>query len=363
MFQYIKNKISKVRSYLSYKLSYSTNTVSKEYAIYRLIDKFILYINLSFFLGFLPPCFFYLLKHNNIDLKESLIFSSFFSLAVMFISLVFNFDMIEKVISTEIDAVEQQFPKTTDVLALKKEIKKLEKKINTLEETTDSKVREYLLRLNLVRLDEAAPDLIEQIIINNSALTKSRKTVNSMPIFLSDVKEDYTNWERRKNLGAVIRTIKEDSWKALAKNAAIFALGCNPDGIAYGPDDIVSGKLGNLLFKDIYIYLYAWLVNSIDHSISRDAFYTPIDDIGLHYPSGQSPDIGKYTKAFEFLINTFEHGDFYEFIKDIQSTFPEQSLSIEQIEICKKEVSLYLNKLIEMLDDFERRPRESQSIK
>lgn len=244
MFQHIKNKISKVGSYLSYKLNSSTNTVFKEQAIYCLIDKFISYIILSFFLGFLPPCFFYLLKHNNIDLKESLIFSSFFSLAVMFISLFFNFDMIEKVISTEIGAVEQQFPKTTDVLALKKEIKKLEKKINTLEGSKDSKVREYLLRLNLVRLDEAAPDLIEQIIINNSDLTKSRKNVNSMPLFLSDVKKDYTKWESRKKLGVVIRTIKDDSWKRLAKNAAIFALGCNPDDIVYGKD-------GNLFFKDI----------------------------------------------------------------------------------------------------------------
>lgn len=273
------------------------------------------------------------------------------------VSIGVSFDMIKEVISKEIKALEKQFPEHGQVSALEEQLNSLKLKNNSLEENSDSKVREYLLRLNLVRLNEAAPNLIEQIIFKNLALNKSRTNFHSMPLFLSDAEEDYTSGEIRKNLGAVIRTIKKDSWNRLAKNAALSALNPNLDDIAYGPDYIAYGKPGHPLFKDIFIYLYAWLVNSIDNSIPIDTFYTPIDDIGLRYPSEQSPDIEKYRKSFEFLVLAFDDGDFYKFIKDIQSTSPEQSLSIEQIEICKTRVPFYLKKLIKMLDDFESRPR------
>jgi hypothetical protein len=269
------------------------------------------------------------------------------------VSIGVSFDMIKEMISKEIKALEKQFPKHEEVSALNEQISKLKIKNKNLEESGDCKVREEQLLINLVRLYEVAPnDLILEIIMNDPALHKRWKIFNDTNVLLSDIKEKCTHWESRKNLGAIIRTIKKDSWKGLATSAALHALGPNLNDT----NKLAHDKPEYLLFQDIYIYLYAWLVNSIDNSMTIDILYMPIEDIGLRYRSKQSPDIDKYKKAFEFLVNAFDTGDFYIGVESIQS------LSQEQIEICKKGVPLYLNKLIEMLNDFEPRSRESLSI-
>lgn len=334
--------------------------ISKDEVIRQLTDKAYSYIVLSVFSGALLTAIPSFLMTMGIG--ETLLFIAYLGAISGLLMPLASREKIKDFILTRIDDFElrgiRDFELTRkndfEQLSLaNQKVSDLDKENNLLRQTSQSQMREEQLLINLVRLYEVAPnDLILEIIMNDPALHKRWKIFNDTNVLLSDVKEKCTNWESRKNLGAIIRTIKKDSWKGLATSAALHALEPNLNDT----NKLAYDKPEYLLFQDIYIYLYAWLVNSIDNSMTIDILYMPIEDIGLRYRSKQSPDIDKYKKAFKFLVNAFDTGDFYIGVESIQS------LSQEQIKICKKGVPLYLNKLIEMLNDFEPRSRESLSI-
>lgn len=326
------------------KIGYTTNTTSSDDTISQLIVAFGLFAVLSIF--------FIVLTTLPGELKDIGIRAEFIKFILNILTspitqltgIFLSFDMIKKIISKEVKTLERQFPKRQDVDDLNQEISKLNTKNKDLvKESSDSKMREEQLLMNLVRLYEVVPnDMILEIIMKDKALQKRWEIFSDTKKILSDAKEKHTKWESRKNLGAVIRTIKKESWEGFAREATLYALEIEDE-----KHNLASGSPEYLLCKDIYIYLYAWLVNSIDNSIAIDIVYMPIDRIGLRYPSKQSPDIDKYERAFLFLISVFDSGKFYIGVKDIQP------LTTEQIDICKEGVSFYLKKLIEMLNDFE----------
>ena len=323
--------------------------ISKDEVIRQLTDKAYSYIVLSVFFGTLLTAI--PLSLMIMGIGENLLVVGYVAAISGFLIPLASREKIKDFIKTRIDDFElrgirdfehRQRNDIEQLFLANQKVSDLDEENNLLRQTSESQMKEDQLFINLVRYEDASNDLILKMIIKNPALNERLRNVDNKDVLLSQAKQKCSYWENRKKLGAVIRTIEKESWKGLARSAALYALGVEDeqDDLAYDSDEY-------LLSKDIYIYLYAWLVNSIDNSIAIDIFYTPIDDIGLRYPSEQSPDIDTYKKAFKFLISAFDTGKFYIGVEDIQP------LTTEQREICQKEVSFYLNKLIEMLEDFE----------
>lgn len=238
-----------------------------------------------------------------------------------------SYDVIHEFVFAEIEVIEEKYS------ALSVENIRLME----LEKSSDNNLRKEQQDFYYARLKKADENILNNIkLIDLASRTSSD---NNMEEALSYYDKKYTEDQSRIKLRAVITTIKEDSWIQLATSAALKALDLNPD---------IPGDLNKLkteqnlsLFKDIYIYLYAWLVSSIDNNIATAIPFMDVQPIGLHYP-----EIEKYQEAFYFLRKIFDNDMLFEFIDDIPY------LSPEEIIICRK-ISPYLNELITRLNTFE----------
>ena len=340
-------------------IGYTTKSSSSDDTISQLILAFVFFAVLSIL--------FIVLTTLPAELKDLGIKDEFIKLIANILTspltqltgIILGFDMIKEVIQKEVKALERQFPKHEEVSEKKKRIEDLEKEVKTLKKNKDINIIKelrlsvlaYLYSENLSNREK-----IKSIVVKEY----SDQFPNGYEEVDPGLKKRFTDDRSRRSLSAAIRIIKEDSWNKLAASAALYALNPN-DKLA--SDTIGIGKPGYHLFQDIFIYLYVWLVNRIDNNMTRANSYILVQDIGLRYfTPEQSPDIEKYESAFLYLKVAFDKGEFVKSIKKIQELTPEQSLSPEQIEICRQEVPLYFIELIEMLKTFERSSRESLSI-
>lgn len=306
----------------------------KKQAIKNLHIIFIKNIFFSGILGFVISYLFFWVLSTKEDIKNNWAWSIIIGIIIAIVAFYFKKDLENK-IAKEIDAIGEgrYTQKYVDDL-----IKDFKKKIKILEESNESEIRNKQSVFNLVRLNQSDASRREDMIRHDPFLQKYQYSEED---FMYQAEKKYTDAESMKKLCAVIKTINKDSWNQLATHAALDALNLQEVDVHKLDSDPEQ-----LLRLDIYVYLRAWLVNSIDN-IVMGMKPMPVNYIKLRYlisESEQSPEpIGKYENAFLFLIQRFDMGTFGELI--------EQDFSSEQIEICKG-VSPHLITLIEMLKDF-----------
>jgi hypothetical protein len=101
----------------------------------------------------------------------------------------------------------------------------------------------------------------------------------------------FNKFKDRRLIRCELINIPEDFWQSLALSAAMHVLGsANPQEVDVNPN--------YFLFQDIYAYLRAWVVCSIDNDGGKSM---PIEVIGLHYPNTKSPNVKAYLDALAFI--------------------------------------------------------------
>lgn len=87
----------------------------------------------------------------------------------------------------------------------------------------------------------------------------------------------------------------EDFFRPISLAGAMYALGI---------DDKYRFRAGmdcHLFWRDIYLYMKAWVVCTIE---SRTGTALPLETIGLNYPSKETPNKRLYKKAFNYICMT-----------------------------------------------------------
>ena len=316
----IRRRIYQPQFGLLKKIGYSTRTSSSNEAISQLVLFFIFCIILTVLIAILLP-------------KET-----FISAGIPILFFVFGFDMIKELIAAEIEGLEKNLPKHEEISDLKKQISdwQVSSESNLIKEQHLS----YLARAYVV--DEKISKQFNWI---NLTLQPYSNDFDNSKEFHEHLEKRFYNNEMRGKLRAVVISIKEKSWIQLATFAARHALCIKKEDI-----NLLKTEPEYFLFLDIYLYLYAWLVSSIDNDFATPTRYMPVKDIGLRYPTEESPDIDAYNKAFYCLIKLFETGDFVNRFSRIQE------LTEEQKETCK-EISVYLTELMIRIKEFNQIPR------
>ena len=290
----------------------------REQAIENLHMIFMKNMCLSALLGFVVSYPINWLLSLKEDIKNNWVLGAIITILTAIVALYFNKYSKNK-IANQINTIKEGLYTQKDFDKL---IEDHDRKIKTLEETNrnDSEIRNKQLVSNFVRLNKADSALSENMIRQNRFLRECELNEEN---FLSNAKKDYTDAESTKKLCAVIKTIKKESWRQFATISACEALDCKKDN-----RNQLNEEPGKFLRLDIYVYLYAWLVNSIDNiAMGIKPPYMPIKYIQPRYGTPEkSPDIEKYDKAFKYLIKLFDEGTF--------ATYPDyKTFDKEEIDI------------------------------
>ena len=345
-----KKWISKSYFNILEKIGYTTKSSSSDDTISQLIVAFCLFAVLSILFIVLTRLSITLdSKDESIETMLNILTSPIAQLT----GIVLSFDMIKEVISKEVKALERQLPNREYVDALERSIKELEN-------SNDIKLREEQELLYLAHLFVADEEIFKRMDIKSFASEAYREKFKTLLDASCYLQKRFADEQSKRKLRAVITSIENDSWRALATAAATVAFDLQNNYT----DEInaqLFAKPNNFLVADIYMYLSAWLVSSIDNNIATAIPFMPIEEIGLRYLTlEQLPDIDKYEQAFDFLIKVFKNGKFCNFLKVGDGTKKIQELDTEEIKICE-EVSSYLEELLIRLKNFELSQRNSVS--
>jgi uncharacterized protein YoxC len=347
----------------------SNNPFDKEEVICQLIDRFNLYIIVSIIIGIVCAGIPLIIQKMNIPkISENPLFLVLSPLLLLLLTLVISPGSTKEFITAKVNKFDKELSKNVDGLSREKEelngqINKLNQQINKLNQQIN-KLNQQIEDLkknkdaNIIK-EQRLRYLADIYMVNENTLNQKKiislvlqeysdKFPNGYEQVEAGLTKSSTDYQSRRNLRAVITTINKRSWNRLATAAAskVFDLKQDDkDRLGYEPE--------KSLFVDIYIYLCAWLVNSIevnsiDNNIPTYMRYMPVKEIGLNYHDSNRKivDIEAYNTALSELIKFFDLGTFAILFDDIQV------LSPEQIDICKEGVSPYLTVLIKMLNDF-----------
>lgn len=324
--------------------SQNLEPASKDDAIYNLVHFCIKSIALSSIVVLSTVGIPLLLKIINFISKDQ-----FFSLLGTIVAIaiaLFPFLFSRKRIETKITKQINGFDKTSDYENLKNSTKSnltekdqkildLQKQIQDLKESTDTQLNTKQEHYYLARAYVADNSIIDRVsfkLDSNFTRANNNYTLEEAKVYLDKI---YADSESRTNLRAVIATIKEESWSRLASCAALVALNMKQSDVS----QLNTDPEKKLLLIDIYVYLYAWLVSSINNNAEK---LMPVEYIPLRYPNPKCPEVEVYKSGFDWLADSFADGEFVRLLNGIQNLEP------EEIEICK-EIAPYLRKLIIML--------------
>lgn len=188
------------------------------------------------------------------------------------------FDLIKGFIETSIDGLpdaEQPTKKRID---------------SSLSEENAREHRYYLSRIlsnnSTFKIGDLKLSDVETSITNARTTSgDQRLTAELSQLFEDEIK-------KREIRCIVSRLPDDDCLIPLAIKASMYALGKSQKEINEYPY--------YLFFKDVYTYLKAWLICSIDNPHST---IMPISVIGLNYPNIDKPDKNAYIEAIEHIID------------------------------------------------------------
>ena len=317
------------------KTGYSTLTRSSDKAISQLVLFSLFCVLVPFFILLLVFGLPTVLATLNINLDDNFILNNLISFGLPCASLLVSFEIIKEVIQEEIKALENELG------ADHEEMENLKNRNQELEKSSDSNLRQEQHKYYLARAYVADQEMINQVRLDVLSSPTHKIPYKNLQDAKNHLKSIYSNREDRRKLRSAITRVNKKSWIMLASSAAMYALEIEEGDEAQLSNDPVKYRL----FLDLYLYLNAWLVSSIDNDAAIAIPYMPVEDINLHYPTEDTPEINVYERAFEFLIKVFNKGLYAKLISE------SQIVTQDDIEACKK-VSIYLNELIIRLNYF-----------
>lgn len=244
------------------RIGYSAKVSREDETELRLILFFILFLVFSFFIYLaLPPFLDSLSSPDALDV--------FIQIGTMLVSL----ELMREIIASELEALKKyEREKTEDEIARRKRAQ-------------DSQILAHRY-------------YVSQIVGTPSGL--KFEDLNLQPVsnaFLSSQVPLYdlgfSNFQDRRLIRCELINIPEDFWQSLALSASMYVLNKSIS-------EEIDVKPNYFLFQDLYAYLRAWLVCSIDNDGGKPM---PIAVIGLHYPNEESPNVRIYLDALFFIKN------------------------------------------------------------
>lgn len=336
----------------------SNNPLDKEEVISQLIDRFNLYvivfIIIGVFCGIVP---FIIYSMNIPKISENPLFLVLSPLFLLLATVAIGSESTKTFITAKVKKFDKESSSNVDKLTLEIEelngqINKSTLEIEDLKKNKDANIIKderlrYLADIYMANENTSNREKIIYLVLQEY----SNKFPNGSEQIKTGLTKSFNNYQSRRNLRAVITNIKKQSWNRLATAAASKAFKIKQADVGQ-----LNDEHEKYLFVDIYIYLCAWLVNSIevnsiDNNIPTYMRYMPVKEIGLNYHDREQKfkfanDFEAYETALSELIRIFDLGSFARLFDDIQE------LSPGQIEICQEGVSPYLIVLSKMLKDF-----------
>ncbi len=327
------------------KSGYQTRTRSAEDAITQLVLFSTFCIALPLFVTWLVLGSYAVLTTLGIDVKENFAFNTLLPIGVTFAGLLISFDLTKEIVNKEVRTLEQHLTIDHD------ELEELRRRNKELEDSMDSRLRQEQQKYYLARAYIADNESMDWISFERQTHYIHQSQYKNTDEAKSFLQRIYFNRQSRRKLQLAIAKIESQSWVNLASDAAVVALE------EEGADEkrLNNDPLMNHFFMDIYLYLDAWLVSSIDNDVSPILPFMPIEDIGFHYPSSEKPDLEAYKRAFNFLVEVFDRGMFDQLISDVQV------LTKEEVETCRA-ITLYLNELLIRINDFANSRHSQNSV-
>ena len=313
---------------------YLPQTDSEQQAVYRLVSFFLFCILLVvlvclFVLGLVS-----FLTSNNVEISKPL--EIIVALIFAVIGSVIGFDMVKEVIEAEIHMIsEKRFQEG-------KQEAQLDERIRSGSEFRTSWEKYYLacignsgISVSEVRLTDFSESLCSE---RNHSLSQ----------FMEGLEHSYSGRENKMRLRCAIHRLPDRFWENIATAGALTGLGWQRKDLTK-----LEEEPYRLLFNDIYIYLKAWLICSIDNDTDM---LMPVEPIGLRYLCDSSldvPDIEVYRKAFLSIGEIFRSELYRESIPGIKNPGVEDPLSTNQTgtKLCI-EVASYLERLLPELEKF-----------
>jgi hypothetical protein len=330
------------------RLGYSSRSRTESQASSRIIFFILLFIVAVIIIFSLTIIIYVLLSKYKIELKDNFILATIASYLLPIASFLVSFDMVKEIVAAEIEALEKA--KSDDINKLRSLNQELHSRNQELEQSSDSEVRQSQERYYMARAYVADEEIIDKRLrLEKITSPGYKKYYNSLEEAKDYFEQMYESREDRARLRTALVKISKESWIKLATEAAKAGL---------RPERVDAATLNNdpvkqLLFLDIYLYLSAWLVSSVDNDVASAIPYMPVEDIGLHYPNEQKPNLKIYEEAFRYLRKAFKSGLYVEIIQECQTVTPEEK------DVCQK-ISEYMDELVLRLKVFSRSQSESQ---
>ncbi|MBD2690932.1 hypothetical protein [Anabaena catenula] len=241
---------------------------------------------------------------------------------------ILGYDFIKDVIATEFDAAIKNIEKRLKN-EFQQEIKELQ---NQHQSFFDRKYMSYIkqsLQEDTLKLKRVTLELKEEFAENPDEFHKN-------------LDEEFQNSKDSIKVRSIIHDLNNND--EFLQNLAVRGI---IDGLALKDEEIkkrvnIEGDLYQLRL-DIYVYLSAWLICSIDNDLGS---FMPIDPIGMGYKNeNDKPDKKSYEKVITAIVKLIESEKFTEL-----TYYPDSdplSCSLTRTRIVN-----YLTKLIDLIDKY-----------
>jgi hypothetical protein len=255
-----KNILKVLRTDVLKRIGYSAKVSSENEIEIKLSLLFLTFLLLAFFVYFALPAFL-----NSINSPKAL--DAFLKVGAGVLSI----SLLREIISLEIGAFKDHISRQ-----IKDEIYENHRK----ESAEIASQKYYISQI----IEEPSSFNIEELNLESI----SSDVLHSNDKSGSDL--GFSGFKDRHQIRCEILGVPDGLWKSLALSSAMHVLGCEREDVDRDPR--------YFFFRDIYAYLRAWLVCSIDNDGGKTM---PVNVIGLHYPNNKSPDVELYLKAVVFI--------------------------------------------------------------
>lgn len=242
-----------------------------------------------------------------------------------------SYDFIRDVIATEFDAATKKLEDEAKVRLLE-DIQKIREQIDnsSVKQNLDVKYLAYLkqtLGAEKLQLQEVSSRLKEEYSENRSA-------------FEDKLDEGFEGNKTIREVRCIIHDLTDEFLQQLAVKGIADALGLE---IKDASERTNSGNDLCSLRVDIYAYLSAWLICSIDNDMG---LLMPIQPIGMRYTGGgNTPDKETYKKVIQAIEKIIEDGRYATF-KYYPDSNPLSSKSV------RSTIINYLDQFIDLIEKY-----------
>jgi hypothetical protein len=242
-----------------------------------------------------------------------------------------SYDFIRDVIATEFDAATKKLEDEVNARLLE-DIKEIREKIDNshIKQSLDVKYLAYLkqtLGAEKLHLQEVSSSLKEEYSENRSE-------------FENKLDKDFEDSRKIREVRCIIHELTEEFLQQLAVKGIADALGLE---IKEANERTNSGNDLCSLRVDVYAYLSAWLICSIDNDIG---LLMPIQPIGMRYTRGSNiPDKETYKNVIKAIEKIIVDGR-YKTFKYYPDSDPLSSRSL------KSTIINYLDKIIDLIEKY-----------